>query len=515
MQHNQNVRNGLLIGFILVKFFIQYQLFSGAYELHRDEFLHLDQANHLAWGYLSVPPVTSWLSCIIQLLGNGFFWIKFFPTLFGALTMVVVWKTVEQLNGGLFALVLSAVCVTFSVLFRLNALYQPNSLDVLCWTASYYFILKYLASERPKWLYFFALTFAFGFLNKYNIIFMLAGVFLSLLLTKDRKIFLNGHLYAAALLGLLIISPNLYWQHTHGYPVFIHLRELADTQLVNVRISNFIGAQLLFFPGSILLVFLGLYALATDRKYLPYRSLCWSFLITIGIFLLLKAKDYYAIGIYPIYFAFGAVAISHLVAAPSKRMIKAGILLLPMLFFLPMYLYAFPNKSPQYVVKKHHIYHMLGLLRWEDGEEHPIPQDFADMLGWRELARKVDSVYDEFPDKKHTLVLCDNYGQAGAINYYSQHGIQAVSFNADYVNWFDLAPAYHHLIRVKNNADQGKEYALTSAFFKESTKADSIGNRYAREYGTTIYSFRDATIDINARLLSELLATPGYLKKQR
>jgi aminopeptidase YwaD len=42
------------------------------------------------------------------------------------------------------------------------------------------------------------------------------------------------------------------------------------------------------------------------------------------------------------------------------------------------------------------------------------------MLGWRELASKVDSIYLAIADKNHTLILCDNYGQAGAINYYSK-----------------------------------------------------------------------------------------------
>ncbi|MGJ1415773.1 hypothetical protein [Sphingobacterium multivorum] len=56
----------ILIGLILLKFIIQYQLISPIYELQRDEFLHLDQANHLAWGYLSVPPLTSWTSYLIK-----------------------------------------------------------------------------------------------------------------------------------------------------------------------------------------------------------------------------------------------------------------------------------------------------------------------------------------------------------------------------------------------------------------------------------------------------------------
>ena len=130
----------ILFLFIISKFLLQYFLVSQEYELHRDEFLHLDQAHHLAQGYVSLPPVTSWISGIILLLGNTLFWIRFFPALFGTLTIVVVWKAIESLKGNLFALILGAGCVLFSALLRLNLLYHPNSLDALCWT-TFCFIL--------------------------------------------------------------------------------------------------------------------------------------------------------------------------------------------------------------------------------------------------------------------------------------------------------------------------------------------------------------------------------------
>jgi len=103
----------ILFTFICAKFYLQYILIDSGYDLHRDEYLHLDQAHHLAWGYTSVPPFTSWISSLIYLLGNSVFWIKFFPTLFGALTIVIVWQSVKALNGNLFALVLGATSVLF------------------------------------------------------------------------------------------------------------------------------------------------------------------------------------------------------------------------------------------------------------------------------------------------------------------------------------------------------------------------------------------------------------------
>lgn len=138
----------ILIGFIALKFLLQFIVLSSDYELHRDEFLHLDQGNHLAWGFLSVPPFTSWTSFIIQLFGNSVFWIKFFPALYGALTIFIVWKAIEVLKGNLFALILGATCVLFSALLRLNTLYQPNSFDVLSWTILYFTLLKYFKTEN-------------------------------------------------------------------------------------------------------------------------------------------------------------------------------------------------------------------------------------------------------------------------------------------------------------------------------------------------------------------------------
>ena len=98
----------LLLIFVLMKIVAQYLVVNPVYELQRDEYLYLDQANHLALGYASVPPLTSWFSLIIQALGNGIFWVRFFPALFGAATMVVVWHTIKELGGTIRAQVLAS-----------------------------------------------------------------------------------------------------------------------------------------------------------------------------------------------------------------------------------------------------------------------------------------------------------------------------------------------------------------------------------------------------------------------
>lgn len=492
----------ILFLLIIVKFILQYTLISPEYELQRDEYLHLDQGNHLAWGYLSVPPVSSWISWLIKILGGSVFWVKFFPALFGALTMIVVWKAIEELKGGLFACLLASLGLLFSSLLRMNMLYQPNSLDVLLWTSFFYILIKYTYTEKVNWLYWGGVIFGIGILNKYNIAFLALGFIPALLLTKQRRIFVNPHTYGAALLALIIIFPNLVWQYNNGFPVIHHMKELSEYQLVNVNRFDFLKSQLLFFIGVTFVILFGFYALLFYKSFEKIRFFFWGYVITISLFVFFRAKDYYAIGIYPVYIGFGAVYLENILNSGWKRFLKPVCILHPVILFLPIYNLAFPNKTPEFIVENPDSYKRFGLLRWEDGKDHVLPQDFADMLGWKELAQKVDKEYSRLSKSGNTLVLCDNYGQAGAINFYSTKGVKAVSFNADYIDWMDLSKKYKNLIRVKDAPED--ELEKTGAFFKHSVTADSVTNPYARERGTVIFSFEDAKIDIRKRIQDEI-----------
>jgi 4-amino-4-deoxy-L-arabinose transferase-like glycosyltransferase len=501
----------ILIFFVLLKFVLQYLLISPQYDLHRDEYLHLDQGNHLAWGFVSVPPVTACIAAVIKMLGNTPFWIRFFPALFGCLTIVIVWKTVEELKGSLYALILAATCVLFSVLLRLNTLFQPNSLDVLCWTALFFTLIKYINTEKSQWLYFSALVVALGFLNKYNIIFQVVALLPAILLTPQRKMFLHKQLYLAALLAFVLILPNLIWQYQNHFPVIHHLNELAERQLVHVDRLQFFKSQLLFFLGAIFVILAGLYALIVYKPFEKYRFLFWSFIITLLVFVYFKAKDYYTIGLYPVYMAFGASYLEKVLSNAWQKYARVILVAFPVVIFVLMFNVAFPNKSPANVLANADKYKKLGLLRWEDGKDHQLPQDFADMLGWKELASKIDSIYGKLENKQRTIILCDNYGQAGAINYYSKHrNINAVTFNADYINWFKLDSPVYNFIRVKEAEGSADEMEKTKPFFEVGYAADSVTNAMAREYGTTIFVFSKPKVDVNARLRSEVEKERNY-----
>ena len=492
--------------FILLKFGLQFVAINPVYELHRDEYLHLDLGNHLAWGYLSVPPVTSWLSFLIISLGNSVFWVKFFPALFGALIIYFVWKTVEHLGGQLYALSLSALCITLSALLRINTLYQPNSLDFLLWTILFYTIIRYVQTHEKKWFWYAGIAFAFGFLNKYNISFLLLGLIPAILLSKQRHLFLNRNLFGVIGLVVILITPNIWWQYQNDFPVIWHLSTLSKTQLVHVSRLNFLIDQLLFFVGALFVLFAGFISFFKFRPFKKYRFLFWSMIFVLCFYSFLRAKSYYAMGLYPIFIGFGAVYLEHLLAKGWKYKLRPLLLLIPILVIIPLFQLLLPVLSPQKIAEKHELFQTMGMLKWEDGKNHLIPQDFADMVGWQELAGIVDEAFEQVSNKNATLIHCDGYGMAGSINFYgAQEYTEALTMEADYLNWYPLDQMQiENVILVKGPWDDDPERNRERTLFDSVTLIGAVSNEFARDRGTTVYLLSGAKQNINAILKDEI-----------
>jgi hypothetical protein len=492
----------LLLVIVIVKMVFQYWVLSPYYDLQRDEYLHLDLANHLAAGYLSVPPFTAFTSLLIQWLGNSFFWVKFFPAIYGVLTMVLVWKMVELLGGKWFAQVLAALVFICSGMSRLNLLYQPNSFDILAWTLLFWCLLQYLHTQQSKWLVWMGVAAGIGILNKYNFGFLLIGLLGGLLLSSHRNIFRNKYLYVGALIALVMVSPNIVWQLQHGWPVLHHMKELSETQLVHVSRMTFITDQFIFFIGGAFIVVAAFIGLLFYRDFRPYRVVLLIYVLTILLFTYLRAKSYYSLGLYPVLLAFGSVYWERIFTHDWTRYLRVlwvAIIVIPFALLVNV---VFPVLPPAKISEKAARFRALGLLRWEDGKDHPLPQDFADMLGWHDLAGMALQTWQQVPEaeRPYTLVICDNYGEAGALNYYNKGKMPAaVSLDADYVYWFPRMDTIHYIVKI-GKRPEGSYMRLIG----QVTETGALQDTLSREYGYGAYAY----------LLSGLSpALPAVLKK--
>ena len=475
--------------FAALKFISGFVLASRAYELHRDEYLYLEQGRHLAWGYLEVPPLIAAQAWVTQALGGGYFWVKFWPFLWGALTVYVVGRLAQKLGGRWLAVALACVCYCASGYARLNFLFQPNSFEVFGFTLCCYWLLSYIQQPQPKYLYYLGLGLGLSLLNKYTTFFFIAALVAALVLTPLRRVLLTWHFWLSVGLALLVFMPSLVWQLAHGVPFLHHMSELHETQLVNVSAVDFWKDQLVMCFSVVWVWVPGLVALFTYAPFRPYRSLGIVYVVGLLILTLLHGKSYYSLGYYPVLLAVGAVWWERrLHRFRYRTFVQPVLLLVPVLLILPVVPFVFTLYPPAYMQAIGARYQDLGLTRWEDGKIHPLPQDYADMLGWQELADKTYRAYRALPDstRARTLIKCDNYGEASAINYYNRHrGLpMANSFNGSYLFWFPARPArpFRHLLLI----GEGEPDKLVP-HFREFRKVGEITNPYAREQGTGIF----------------------------
>ena len=237
--------NRLLYVLALVKLVLPFFLQNGAYQPHRDEFLYLAEGSHMAWGFMEVPPLLSVFAWLVHLCGDGMFWIKFWPSLFGALNFIIVGKTIFSLGGKLFALLLGFLPFVTGSYLRVHFLFQPNFLEIFFWTMIAWSMIRFVQTQQKKWLYIFGVSVGLGMMSKYSVSFFVVSILIGLLFTAQRKIFLNKHFWLAALLAFCIFLPNLLWQYNHHFPVVFHMKKLRQTQLQYVSPAGFLIDQLL------------------------------------------------------------------------------------------------------------------------------------------------------------------------------------------------------------------------------------------------------------------------------
>jgi hypothetical protein len=145
-----------------------------------------------------------------------------------------------------------------------------------------------------------------------------------------------------------------------------------------------------------------------------------------------------------------------------------------------------PQKAADYYAKTHA--EKLGVLEWEDGKNHPLPQDFADMLGWNEMASKTSAIYQRLPDslKKNTEIYCYNYGEAGALLFYSKQYPfpEILSRSSSFELWYPKVMKATSLIII---SDDDPPRNTERVMLNHIQLMDSITNPLARECGSKIY----------------------------
>jgi 4-amino-4-deoxy-L-arabinose transferase-like glycosyltransferase len=387
---------------------IVHVLVGGRYGFHRDELATLDDARHLAWGYVAYPPVTPFFGRLsLEIFGTSLTSFRFFAALADAVGVVMAGLVARELGGGRKAQLLTALAATpFCV--GAGTLMQYVSFDYLSWVLTAYFVARLLRSNDPRWWVGVGCSIGFGMLTKYSMVVCVAGVVAGVLLTNLRSHLRSKWLWIGVACSLLIFLPNFVWQLRHDFVSLDFLRHIHARDIRIGRTKNFLFDQLLLTLFALPLGIAGLYFYFLSSSSLRFRALGWMYVVPLILFFVMQGRGYYLEPAYPVLFAGGSVwAEQYLVkirptwARPvwGTLWIALGAnILLTAAFMLPLA----PVKS----------------LWWRRALK--VNGDFAEEIGWPELVETVARIRDSLlpNERSRVAILTGNYGEAGAINLY-------------------------------------------------------------------------------------------------
>ena len=477
----------LILLLAIIKFVLPLFLQHPVFELQRDEFLYYQQGQHLALGYMENPPLIAYLAKLSSWFGGGEAWIKLWPCLFGAATVVVTCLIAVELSGKLFAQFIAGLSIITGAFLRMHFLFQPNMFDIFFWTLGIYFLIRYINSENNKFLFWFVFSLAIGFLGKYSVLFIGTSIIIALAISHHRKILLNKKLYLNAGIGTLIILPNIWWQYQHNWPLIHHMNELQETQLKYMNPSGFLIEQVLMFLATVLIWVAGLIWFFKNRQF---RFLAFTYILILLLLILGRGKSYYTAGIYPMLLAAGAVAWEKITESKNWIRYTITLLIIGMTYMiLPMLLPIWKPERLAKFYKKYGIEH-----KWEDQKNHELPQDFADMLGWKELTIKTEKFFDTLPDsiKASTIIFARHYGQAGSLKFYGKENDfinKVYTDNGSFLQWIPDTLWMKNLILISRRMP-GKDDEVFQ-HFERATIIDSVTNPISRQFGDKIILFEN------------------------
>jgi 4-amino-4-deoxy-L-arabinose transferase-like glycosyltransferase len=480
-------RPSLLLAFASL---VLHALANGHYGFFRDELYFIVCGDRPDWGYVDQPVVVPLLASWSHDMFGDFLWgFRLLPALVMTATVALTSEFARVVGGGRFAQWLAGTCILLGPIFLIQGvLFSTDMFQALTWLGLGWVLVRLEQTGDERWWLAFGAIAGFGLNTKYLIAFYVVALGVGLLATPRRNSLLRPWVYLGALLAGVMVIPNLLWQQAHGWP-FLELGGAASSGK-NIEMSPlafFLQQVIVTGPLATIVWLCGLWAGVARPKLAVSRAFPIAWLILLLAFDASHGKAYYLSAIYPTLLVLGAVWLEERLGnAIARAAVLAGIVVLGVL--------AAPLTLPILPIDFFIRYQKAIGLMPSTGEQQTLgvlPQYYADMYGWREMAEKVAAVYWSLPaqDRTRAVFFGNNYGEAAAIDLFGRRlGLPpAISGHNNYYLW---GPRGHNGSVIIIIGGSTEHYA---DLFRSFEIADRIATPYAMPYETDkpIYVLRD------------------------
>ena len=469
----------LLAGLAAVKLLIHFAGISH-YGFFRDELYYMACGEHLAWGYVDQPPLIALVTWLTRhLFGYSIVSIRLLPIFAGA---AVVWITgifAGELGGGRLAQFLAAAAILFAPAYlAFDSFLSMNAFEPLFWLVCAWITVRIVKGSSPRLWLAFGVVAGIGLENKHTMLVFGFALTAGLLLAGEFRLFRSKWIWAGALAAVAIFLPNLIWEARHGWPQIVVVRNAQLYKNVRISPARFLLEQVIFLHPLTLPIWTGGLAwYFFSREGKRFRFLGWTYLVVVGIFILFDGKSYYPLPIYPLLMAAGGVAFEDFVGSPVRRRMAAAMPALLVAGGLATAPFGVPLLPVGVFLRYSDTIPTSFHVRTERDPVVPLPQLYADMFGWQNMAETIARVYRALPESERAgcSILAGNYGEAGAIDYYGPKlGLpKAISGHNSYYYWGPRAYTGSCMIIF------GERAAQYTSYFGEVQRVATIVNVHA------------------------------------
>jgi len=247
-----------------------------------------------------------------------------------------------------------------------------------------------------RWWLAFGIVVGISLLSKYLIVFYLAALLPGILATPLRRSLARPWIYAGAAIAFLMVLPNILWQQQNGWPFLLLGAASVNGKNLTLSPSDFFLQQLLLIgPMAAPVWIAGLWATSVRPAKSAYRVFPIAYVLLCGVFIASHGKAYYLAPFYPALLAFGAVAIEGWLRAQAARAAILALVAASGAFAAPMAVPVLPART--YIAFANAIGMAPSASATERQKLGPLPQHFADMFGWPEMAASIAGVYNGLP----------------------------------------------------------------------------------------------------------------------
>jgi len=413
-------------------------LANGNYGIFRDELYFIVCGWHPDWGYVDQPPLAPLLAAgSYSLSGGSLLAFRLLPMLAHAATVAMTAEFARILGGGRFSQWLAGLCILLAPFpLLMGVLLYTDMFQALTWLGLVWVLVRLEQTGDERWWLAFGLIVGFSLETKYAIAFFLVALAIGLVATPHRKSLTRPWVYLGALVAALMILPNVLWQQSHGWPFLEIAAAAAHGKNVAMPPFAFLGQQFLQIgPLAMVDALCGLWAGAMRPKFATARAVTVSWFLLVIIFDAGHGKPYYLVPIYPALLAFGAQRIEQWIGNTAARGAALAGVVVAGAFAAPLTLPILPVEVLIRYQKAIGVTPSVG-ERLKTGS---LPQYYADMFGWPQMAKKVAKVYWSLPpkDRARAVFFGNNYGEAAAIDVFGPRlGLPpAISGHNNYYLW--------------------------------------------------------------------------------